>query len=656
MASEGGDNAFVKWIRLKLDRSSAKQTEDDTKKTLGVIDGGLGKLKAAAIALASALAAAFAIGKIVNFAREAINAARESEKAWSSLRDTVDAAGESFVDLEDDINGAADAFERATIHDDDEFAEGLQRVIAITGDVGASLNNMGLVADVAARFFDGELGPAADLVAKAMNGNTGALGRMGIQAESAQEALDILAERSMGAAAARAETLDGRVRQLGNAWGNFKEDVGFAIIESEGAINTIDALRGAVDVLSGALEENKGEVQDWITRAIRIAIVVLDGMYRGTKAVAEGLAGIATTIVGVVLVPFRHLIGVVGMALRGFQLLAEATGQDGLARRLKAGADAAELLADNLGRVLTTGLELMRQSDRTLMNESSFAIAVQDGTPRQRPKRPGSTTRPQVSKNAEAVVTEVSDVDKALQTFLDTMSQVTVMERLLGPAFDELGAEAAALEAAISALALQGIDETDPVLQTFADRLRVVRAEMKKLEDATKKEEEALQAQAAAAGVLASALGAAMEGGLGPFAKQKAKQNLLEAAEYGLRAIAASLTGFGAAKAGAFLSLAGRHAALAASWGAIGAASGSGSSGAQTSGGGGGSLSPSGARQATTDQGTNRTPPPADVTVVLKGEGFHALNPIVQQVVQGAMQEGGGRQGNVRVRVVRGTG
>ena len=77
---------------------------------------------------------------------------------------------------------------------------------------------------------------------------------------------------------------------------------------------------------------------------------------------------------------------------------------------------------------------------------------------------------------------------------------------------------------------------------------------------------------------------------------------------------------------------------------ATGAAAGGGSASA---GGGVGSGAPSGGSEST-------KPASQEITIVFSGPGFNALNPAVQEVIEGAQQQARERYGNnVRIHTIR---
>lgn len=280
-------------IKLVLDRAAAQRAEAEAKRTLGGIEGALGRVKLAAQAIGKALIAVFAIQKLLTFGRDAVREAAAAEVAWTNLRGTVEATGKSFDAMEADLRALSVAFQDATVHGDDEFAEGLARMISLTGDTDKSLKNMGLAADVAARFFDGELAPAIELISKVMNGQTRAAKLLVGETDSAAEALQRLADRSMGAAADRANTLRGQVDQLKNAWSDFKEAVGNAMRESGYAGGALKTLTAVIKTVTQYVDEFAAVVTWTVLPAIiawNTALGTLTGVYGGLAKVVSFFA------------------------------------------------------------------------------------------------------------------------------------------------------------------------------------------------------------------------------------------------------------------------------------------------------------------------------------------------------------------------------
>lgn len=717
-------NIIQKIIRLILDRNSANEVEKGTKETTGKIDAAW---KETAKKVAGYLGVAFLVKKVVDFGKAAVEEAMNSQAAWSDLAGTIDANGESFDKLEPKIRAMGDAFQDAFAIDDDAFAGALSRVITLTGDVTASTQNMGLVANVAAKFFNGELEPAANLVAKAMNGNVAALQKMGIHAENAQQALEILASRSMGAAEKRANTFAGQLASVNNLWGDFLKDVGNVIIQSEGASTAFNAIRAAIQVMTEWVGRNRESIALWVTRGINFAIDAADVFYRAlvgmTKLIAGGLQTSFGLLGKALAFSTKGWVGVMNAA----SLFLEAIGAketsdklDNMAGSLLNQADALDKWAD---AAIKAGSDKVFSGIERLATKAFTSDQFKPGAQGKKPGADIPVLPPALGKNAE-----LSDVEKAFAKFDETLSRAKATITGTGAELQFLQVQAKALETIMDDLGKAGVKPTDEWMKFFAASLREVNGqieEAKKLEtlkqdfadfatateaanltmdknatnlqrmgaeadrlksaiqkliadgidphdeklkgmvdrlhevqEAIDSETQAMQFQQQVAGELAQALFASFGGGLGPYARMKAKQNYLEATENGIRAVLAALTGFGALHAGKYAAAAAQHAALGAAWSALAASVGGGGGGGGAAGGGS-AGSPAGssigtARQASSSQTTKYKAPEPITEIHFVGPGFDALNPQVQKVVIGAQQQAIERVGaNANIRVIR---
>ncbi len=662
---------------------------------------------------------------MVDFGKAAVDAARDSEDAWSDLAGSIEAAGINFDKMEASVRAAADAFQASTIHDDDAYAVGLSRLITLTGDVSASTNNMGLVADVAAKFYKGDLAPATDLVAKAMNGNVTALQKMGIHAQGAQQALEILASRSMGAAEKKAGTFTGQLAQLSNQWDDVLKDLGNTIIQSEGASSALDFVRYVVGKLGEFFDDNKKTIQEWVTKGVNFAIDAADVLYRALVGMATFLGGGFQTSLGLAAKGLALVTtGYVNIAEAASTFL-EAIGQKELSDKIDVQAGALLSHANAIDKWADAAIKAGSQKVMHGIDILSTPIFSSADFAKGKSRKPIPTLAvapPQISKNAE-----LSDAEKAWKKFDDAISQakstisgtgaeVKYLEaqieavtslmkdletagvkptddsiKFLGASVRQLNAELEAakksfaqsedwrafndetraaqmtaeafgstlhdlqgegkrLENVIKNLIADGIDPHDEALQKLIARL-------KEVQDAIDSETASMQFQQQVAGDLAQALFASFGGGLGPYARMKAKQNYLEATEDGIRAVLAALTGFGALHAGKYAAAAAQHAALGAAWSALASSVGgpSGSAPAVASAPAGGNPgSPLATARSSSGSASRNAAQPTPVTEIhFVGPGFDAVNPQVQKVVRGAEQEAIERAGNVRVRVVR---
>lgn len=217
---------------------------DDLKKKLGTADnevqgfgsklGNFGKVAGAAFAAAGAAAAAYA-GKL---AIDGVKAAIEDEAAQlrlaTALKNTTGATDAQIAATEDYITKTT----LATGVTDDELRPSLQRFVTATKDVAEAQRLQALALDVSAGSGK-SLEAVTNAMAKAAEGNTGALVKLGIGLSAAElktmsmeQVTAKLAETFGGQAATQADTFQGKMQRLKVAFDEGKETVGAFILDA----------------------------------------------------------------------------------------------------------------------------------------------------------------------------------------------------------------------------------------------------------------------------------------------------------------------------------------------------------------------------------------------------------------------------------------
>lgn len=483
-------NVIQRLVQLVLDRKTALKMEADAKRSLGGVNKAVGTLRSSVKLLAVSLAAAFSIRAISRFISSAIETAKEADKIWRDLAGTINATGDAFSDLEPVIRSTAAAFQAATTVGDEDFAAGLTRMIGLTGNVSASLNNMGLVANVAAQYFSGKLEPAIDLVAKVSTGYITQLQRMGIQVKSAQEGLDVLAERSAGAAARQMETLTGQTAAFNNAVGDMKEALGNALFNIDNTGGSVAVLTGAVQDAEHWITENRQAVNDWVTNGWRGLIVIVDAAYRGIRGFAELFVGFFQLAVGIAVGAVAGLVGAFAnlshvilnlsgnvLDLLGFDKAAAgahnmAKGIDAIAASLKSAA--AEYVKSGLGYMGQGGTRLANRTGlaEALLNPSGRATPA-DPTTARGIAMPGAATGK--GGGAAAQKQEVDAVSASIAKYADRLNQINALSQLLGKTYDRNGEQLSAMRAHMNELVATGDSSLTPYLQGLAERMDALR-------------------------------------------------------------------------------------------------------------------------------------------------------------------------------------
>ena len=292
-----------------------------------------GKVAAAAFAAAAAAAAAYA-GKL---AIEGVKAAIEDEAAQKRLATALE-----------NVTGATDAqiaaVEKqilkqslATGVADDQLRPALQRLATSTGDVKKSQDLLNLALDIAAAKGI-SVETAANALAKAYDGNNGALTRLGVGLSSAEvKALGFegtikqLSATFGGAAATQAETFEGKIARLKVRFDETKESVGAAllpIIEKLLTFITKDLIPAferfkviGIDPVIQAIKNNEETLRTLYEFAKNILLpFITNQLTNGVKAIGT----IASGIVNAVSFALRALEPIINAAITGINAVIRA--------------------------------------------------------------------------------------------------------------------------------------------------------------------------------------------------------------------------------------------------------------------------------------------------------------------------------------------
>jgi hypothetical protein len=227
--------------------------------TFGDKVGAFGKKAAAAFAVAAA--AAFAYG--TKLAVDGVKAAIEDEAAQlrlaNALRTATGATDEQIRATEDMILKTS----LATGVADDKLRPAMQRLAVSTKDTGEAQRLLSLALDIS-KGKGIELETVANALGRAQDGNTMALGRLGLGLSKAElstlsftEVQAKLSELYGGAAATNAETFQGKIDRLKVGFDEAKESLGVALLPQVEKFITfindvgVPALNGFIAGLTG---------------------------------------------------------------------------------------------------------------------------------------------------------------------------------------------------------------------------------------------------------------------------------------------------------------------------------------------------------------------------------------------------------------------
>lgn len=310
-----------------LNKSLKSATQDVD--TFGDKIGKTGKMIGAAFVAAAAAAGAYA----VKIGIEGVKAAIEDEKAQTQLALALENATGATTAQIAATEQSILQMSLATGVADDQLRPALGRLVRSTGDITKAQDLLSTALDVSTATGK-PLETVANALGKAYDGNTAALGKLGIGLSAAElKTMDFtqvqgrLSDLFGGAAARNADTYAGRIARMQVAFDEAKETIGFALLPIlEKVINFINQnALPAINAFSKAFS--------------------LDG---------QGLGGTITTVGNIITSVFTPIIN--GM-IKAFSYVKDAIG-DNLDTFKEFGGYIATYLAPVIGTVLGGALQV----------------------------------------------------------------------------------------------------------------------------------------------------------------------------------------------------------------------------------------------------------------------------------------------------------
>jgi hypothetical protein len=243
-----------------------------------------GSLGPVSVALGG-VAAALAMGK------KALNEYAQAEENMAALDAVLAQNGRLTDEYREKLQALAGQMQANTAIADDQWLNVLMKLTQF----GADESNIGRYTEAVknlAGIIGGDIESAAVLFAKAMQGNYDMLGRYGIRIEKTGDKvkdmdrlMELVAQRGGGVLEARAQTLNGKFRQLGNAISDTWEALGRGIAKTGTVQKVLDVLSGSFEYWAEALGgpiEKVGELTNKIGE--------LSNEEEASRKSAEGMA------------------------------------------------------------------------------------------------------------------------------------------------------------------------------------------------------------------------------------------------------------------------------------------------------------------------------------------------------------------------------
>ena len=262
------------------------KTADKDVKSFGDRTAEFGKKAGLAFAAAGAAAVAYAGKLAIDGVKSAIADAAAQTKLALTLKNVTAATDDQIAATEDYITQTS----LAVGITDDELRPSLERLSRATGDLEKAQKLQAVAIDVAAGSGK-SLETVTNAMAKAAEGNTAALGKLGVGLTSAQlktmsmdEITARLADTFENQASAKADTFQGKLTRLQIAFDEGKETVGAYILDAITPMVTLIVQR-----VIPAIQDFTSNIGDKLQPVLKFIQPIINGLRNAFNSVKDSL-------------------------------------------------------------------------------------------------------------------------------------------------------------------------------------------------------------------------------------------------------------------------------------------------------------------------------------------------------------------------------
>lgn len=195
---------------------------------------------------------------------------------------------------------------------DETASEGFAKLLLVTNDSTKAMEAASLAADLAT-FKQIDYSTAVDIVGKVLNGNTGILGKYGIELDknaTKEEAIAALTTRVAGQYEAYGKTLSGQTEIMKQSFGDLQENIGQAFIPI--LMKALETVKPVIDAVIKWTSEHPE-----LTKNLLIVAAAVSGLIA-----VVGLLGLALPAI---IAGFTILLGPVGLVIIAIAAVTAAT-------------------------------------------------------------------------------------------------------------------------------------------------------------------------------------------------------------------------------------------------------------------------------------------------------------------------------------------
>jgi hypothetical protein len=322
--------ADVDDLRKKLGQSSTEV------QTFGDKVSKFGKIAGAAFLAAGVAAGAYASKLAIDGVKAAIEDEAAQVKLAGALERATGATTAQIKATEDQILKLS----LATGVADDNLRPALGRLAVATGDVNKAQDLLALALDISTQTGK-PLEAVSNSLGKAFEGNTAALGRLGIGLSAAElktmsfeQVQGQLTDLFGGAAAANAETYEGRIARLRVAFDEAKEGIGarlLPIIEDlvdiivNKVVPNLGKFAQLFKPITDAIVRNKQTFQDFgkflVDYVVPVLVVTLGGALKVVGKIAGGIIDIIAKVISGITSAVQTAISAINTVIKAYNAI-----------------------------------------------------------------------------------------------------------------------------------------------------------------------------------------------------------------------------------------------------------------------------------------------------------------------------------------------
>jgi trimeric autotransporter adhesin len=459
-------------VTVYNDKGSKQAVKDLKSLEKNFIDSG--KKIAKAFGVATLAVGAFAAKVGVDAVKGAIEDQKSQALLANALRNTTGATDDAIKSVEDYIS----AQQMLVAVSDTELRQSLITLTTATGDLTQAQALQNVALDTAAGTTR-DLQTVSLAIAKAYNGNIGALTKLGVSIDQTivknkdfKGAVDALTKAYGGAAITAADTLEGRLRQLQIAYGEILETLGYALLPvirefAEYIVaNVLPAIQSWVDLNKDNLASGLKTVTENVIALGKAVFGFVDFISRNQTTIKIFASVVAGLFVASKVYAFATAIALLIPTLTAFTA---AAGSAGVAGALLTGGFSAGAAAAALGAFAVTAgaLGVSFAASAKNANKAGFAFKGMGNI--------SMTTGKQMTGLNKVVATNTNTTNSNT----NATKQLTAAEKKAAEV------RAAIKKAGLDVFGVKNVSDTDPI-QLEAARLNLVKQgnleELKKVE------------------------------------------------------------------------------------------------------------------------------------------------------------------------------